>query len=186
MGQVTASSNVETISLTTAAVVFDSASCEMGWSDCVRVVGCLEGWPGTTVRRIDPDMSRSRHLAATRHSVLSPHPRTPGWYWTQLPRSSLVHPLAKPGPESFRPLLNRSAVGAEAPHRKACGAWANEGAADLRGEEIRHPRSPGGLVARHDGRCRVAVEIEAHGDECLLAGGARGGKHRTRSGQIDA
>src|SRR6266852_5744483 len=72
------------------------------------------------------------------------------------------------------------AVGAEAPHHKACKAQPNEDPPGLRREEIRHPRSPGGLVARHDGRCRVAVEIEAHCDECFLAGGARGGKHRTR------
>ena len=78
------------------------------------------------------------------------------------------------------------AVGAEAPHHKACKAQPTEDPPGLRREEIRHPRSPGGLVARHDGRCRVAVEIEAHCDECLLAGGARGGKHHTRSGQIDA
>jgi len=78
------------------------------------------------------------------------------------------------------------AVGAEASHQKACEAQPNEDPPGLRREEIFHPRSPGGLVARHDGRCRVAVEIEAHCDKCFLAGGARGGKHRTRSGQIDA
>ena len=78
------------------------------------------------------------------------------------------------------------AVGAEASHQKACEAQPNEDPPGLRREEIFHPRSPGGLVARHDGRCGVAVEIEAHCDKCFLAGGARGGKHRTRSGQIDA
>jgi hypothetical protein len=65
-------------------------------------------------------------------------------------------------------------------------AQPNEDPPGLRREEIRHPRSPGGLVARHDGRSRVAVEIEAHCDKCFLAGGARGSKYRTRSGQIDA
>ena len=78
------------------------------------------------------------------------------------------------------------AVGAEAPHHKACKAQPNEAPPGLGREEIRHPRSPGGLVARHDGRCRVAVEIQAHCDPRFLAGGARGGKHRARSGQIDA
>jgi len=91
-----------------------------------------------------------------------------------------------PGRPPRAPESSGRAVGAEAPHHKACKAQPNEGPPGLRREEIRHPRSPGGLVARHDGRCRVAVEIEAHCDECFLAGGARGGKHRTRSGQIDA
>jgi hypothetical protein len=84
------------------------------------------------------------------------------------------------------PNFQPDAVGAEAPHHKACKAQPNEGPPGLRREEIRHPRSPCGLVARHDGGCRVAVEIEAHCDPCFVAGGARGGKQRTGSGQIDA
>ena len=76
--------------------------------------------------------------------------------------------------------------GAEAPHRKECEAQPNEDQPGLRREETCHPRSPGGLVARHDALGRVAVEIEAHGNPGFLAGGTRGGKHRTRRRQIDA
>ena len=92
-------------------------------------------------------------------------------------------------------LLNRSlpervdlppAAEAEARRHNACKAQPNEDPPGLRREEIRHPRRPGGLVTCHDGRCRVAVEIEAHCDECFLADRARGGKHRAGSGQIDA
>ena len=83
-------------------------------------------------------------------------------------------------------ILDFDAVGAEAPHHKACKAQPNEEPPGLRREEIRHPCSPGGLVAGHYGRCGVAVEIEVHCDERFLAGSARGGKHRTRSGPINA